>query len=230
VAAVAKSEPDRIDYLVFRRFPAARWMNIPPVLSSRGRPQPVDPQLRPQVDAYRAELAALAPNDLAARFDAERGKEAEETRQQLEREEGERFFHHPRAKADFEHWAKAAHWTLDEAIALSFGKAPEVVRWDAVTNFVKQSPFAFAYQRRRDLALRAVQWKQLYDPVLPGIFLAWAKRSDLPVPPELEAAVTARGVTIADWQSLYERLSETYERLSQANAELQGKFEHHHQQ
>ena len=54
-----------------------------------------------------------------------------------------------------------------------------------------------------DLALRAVAWKQLFDPVLPGIFLAWAKRTDIAVPAELIEAVQKRGVQVADWKALY---------------------------
>src|SRR6185436_9706811 len=92
-----------------------------------------------------------------------------------EQEEQALFFHQPWANADFSHWSKAAHWTLDEAIALSFGKAPEHVTWEKVKSVAVISPFAGQYARRRDLALRAMHWKQLFDPVLPGIFLAWAK-------------------------------------------------------
>lgn len=66
------------------------------------------------------------------------------------------------------------------------------------------SPFVVQYARRRDLAMRALAWKQLYDPVLPGIFLAWAKRTDIPVPPELLEAVQKRGVQVADWKSLHD--------------------------
>jgi hypothetical protein len=39
--------------------------------------------------------------------------------------EAPNFFNQPDAVADYDHWSKTAHWTLDEAIALSFGKAPE---------------------------------------------------------------------------------------------------------
>ena len=90
---------------------------------------------------------------------------------------------------------KAAHWTLDEAIALSFGKAPEQVSWEKLEPLVHISRFAFEYQRRRELALRACQWEQLFDPVLPGVFLAWARRTGLTIPPELEAAVAAHGIS-----------------------------------
>jgi hypothetical protein len=39
-----------------------------------------------------------------------------------EREEQALFFNQPQAAADYVHWSKMAHWTLDEAIALSFWK------------------------------------------------------------------------------------------------------------
>ena len=67
-------------------------------------------------------------------------------------------------------WSKAAHWTLDEAIALSFGKAPAVVSWEKVRGYVSQSHFADQYGKVRDLALRETHRQQLYDPVLPGCF------------------------------------------------------------
>ena len=39
---------------------------------------------------------------------------------------------------------------------------------------------------------------------MPGFFLAWAKRTDIAVPPELTAAVEKRGVQVADWKSNYD--------------------------
>jgi hypothetical protein len=53
-----------------------------------------------------------------------------------------RFFNQPHAAADFEHWSKLAHWTLDEAVALSSGKAPERVNWEAVSKYLQLSSFA----------------------------------------------------------------------------------------
>ena len=65
----------------------------------------------------------------------------------------------PNANADIDHWSKAAHWTLDEAIALSLGKAPELVRWERLQSLTALgSPFVIQYARRRDLALRAKAW------------------------------------------------------------------------
>ena len=45
----------------------------------------------------------------------------------------------------------------------------------------------------------------------PGFFLAWAKRTDLAVPSELEAAVTARGIQIADWKTHYDELKKKFD-------------------
>jgi hypothetical protein len=109
------------------------------------------------------------------------------------------------AVADFDYWSRMTHWTLDEALALSFGKAPEVVSWKVIQPYIQVSQFARNYARRREMAVRALQWEQLYDPVLPGIFITWAKRTQIEFPPELEAAVAARHV-IEDWKSLYDKL------------------------
>src|SRR5262245_44110124 len=153
---------ERVDYLVGRRFPLSYLLKIPPSisLSSRG-PPPDTRELRKSVEAFREELAALSPEELVARYEAEKSRELEQLRAKAEQEESERFYNHPAARADFEHWAKAAHWTLDEAIALSFGRAPELVRWEKLQSLTALgSPFAAQYARRRDLALRAKSWEQ----------------------------------------------------------------------
>lgn len=208
----------RIEYLVRRRFPNVdRLRPFPPSLGrGRGLPPPDTTELRKAVEAYRVELAALTLDEVIARQEDEKVKEREEVRQRLDREEQERFFNLPHANADYDHWSKAAHWTLDEALALSFGRAPEIVRWDQLQKFSSLgSPFVAQYARRRDLALRALTWKQLFDPVLPGIFLAWAKRTDIAVPSELTEAVQKRGVQVADWKSLYEQATARQERASE---------------
>jgi hypothetical protein len=127
------------------------------------------------------------------RYTAEKDREYQLAIEKARQEERGRFFNQPHAGADFEHWSKLAHWTLDEAVALSLGKAPERVNWETVSKYLQLSTFAVQYSRRRELALRAAQWKQLYDPVLPGIFLAWAKRLEIEVPAALVEAVQKRG-------------------------------------
>jgi rhodanese-related sulfurtransferase len=123
------------------------------------------------------------------------------------------FFNHSVSEADFERWSKLADWTIDEAIALSFGKDPDVVNWKLVQNYGGRSGFADQYLKRRQLALRAVRQHQLDDPVTPGCFLAWAKHNDVDFPAELGTQVVARGHQIADWKSLYDELSGQFDEL-----------------
>jgi hypothetical protein len=232
---------DHIEYLVVRRFPFANALRGPPSLLSMagGNAYAYRQSGLPEIETYKEELRNKKPADLQKLYDEELAKEAAEQFALAESEEQSRFFNQPYAKADVGHWSKAAYWTLDEAIALSFGKAPDRVTSETMKPFVDVSPFAHQYWRRRDLALRAAASKQLSDPTLPGPFLAWAKRTDLAVPSELEAAVTARGVQIADWKTYYDDLkkkcdgchtqwlalskeqSEQIDRLRSINEELQ---------
>jgi hypothetical protein len=62
-----------------------------------------------------------------ALLDSELAKQSDETRDKEQEKERQRFFNQPTAFADFDHWSRAAHWTLEEAAALSFGRNPEVV-------------------------------------------------------------------------------------------------------
>ena len=197
-----------------------------------------DKRLISKIEEYQAELCAMRPEEVQALYGQEHEKERQEHEKvriewqaRADREEAQRFFNQPWAEADFEHWSKAAHWTLDEAIALSFGKAPAVVSWQTVKGYVGISRFATQYARVRDLALRATHWQQLYDPVLPGIFLAWAKRNEIEYPAELENQAVARGHQIADWKSLYDGIQAQFNEIKKVHdayvAEAQARRQSH---
>ncbi len=146
-------------------------------------------------------------------------------REELEKQHLEddqaRFFHSPSAEADFDYWSKMAHWSLDEAIALSFGKAPERVGQKSLANFNSaESPFVHEYQRTMELARRAVVWKQLYDPVLPTIFVKWAQENDMSLPDELVAKVEAKSGTHIDWKQEYETVVEKHKAYAETTAQL----------
>jgi hypothetical protein len=112
-----------------------------------------------------------------------------------EAEERDRFFNRPGAGADFVHWSKAAYWTIDEGVALILGRAPDVVNWESVRDYAHVSPFAGRYARLRDLALRAQESGQLVWRTEPRIFLAWAKRTNIEYPSELQEQVMSEAVT-----------------------------------
>jgi hypothetical protein len=203
---------DPIDFLVHRKFPHphqrygyrtgyVRGVVFP----SRALPGDKD-EWSKEREQYRIELGSMPPEELQALVDLENEKVNAEWKAKSDYEENQRVFNKPYALADFDYWSRMAHWTLDEALALSFGKAPEMVSWKVVQPHTQVSQFARNYARRRELAVRALQWKQLYDPVLPGIFITWAKRTQIEFPPELEAAVVANGHVIEDWKSLYDKL------------------------
>lgn len=230
-----------IEYLTRRKFPDWKAVQIHPSLSNMGRggvPHDYRVTRLQEIQTYQAELKAKSADDLRVLYQQERAKEAQEHQAKAEREERQRFFSQPSAKADFVHWSKAAHWTLEEAIALSFGKNPEVVTLRRVQELINVSDFAKRYAQIRDLALRAKAWNQLYDPVLPGIFLAWARRTEIEVPAELIEQVEKRGVVIADWKDNFEKLKEQFDillsdrdklgdickRLIQERDELKGKI------
>ena len=97
--------------------------------------------------------------------------------------------------------------------------------WEKVQPFLQVSPFAFQYHRKRDLCLRAMHWEQLFDPVLPGIFLAWAKRNDIPYPEELEKRVAAHGHQISDWKSNFDKMKKMYDELKEAYTGVRSRWD-----
>jgi hypothetical protein len=207
-----------IEYLVRRKFPGS---HAPPPMGTGAEAHARWEELMEAITAFRAALLVKKPEELAALVSQEREIEGSALLVKAQREEAARFFNQPHATADFEHWSKCAHWTLDEAVALSFGRSPETVSWDKIRSCEAISQFVQQYARRRDLALRAMAWRLLFDPVLPGIFLAWAKRTEIDVPPELVHAVEARGVVVADWKEIYETVKRDRDALATRVAELE---------
>ena len=122
---------------------------------------------------YRRQLRATSPEALSDLHTRERSREKHAKRRQLQadarRREAARPFNRPEARADFEHWSKAATVTIDEAVALSFGKEPSLANWAVLEPLVGESPFAVEFARRRDLALRA----ELGDPLRLNNFAVW---------------------------------------------------------
>jgi hypothetical protein len=213
-----RAESDPIEYLVEKRFPNHELIvRLPPTISGFSRSGTITAagkkQLSEAVEKYRSELRTKTPDELSALVSEAQAQEANTLRTKLEKEESERFFHRSYAAADFDHWSKATYWTLDEAVALAFGKSPDIVNWQNVQPLVNVSAFAKQFARVRDLVNRAKNWQQLYDPALPGFFLAWARRNEIAVPEELVKAVEERGIVIADWKDSFEKLKEQYDAL-----------------
>src|SRR5689334_4848392 len=99
------------------------------------------------------------------------------------------FGKEPHAAIDF--WSKAAHWSPDEGVALSFGYDPRVVNWGFLAG--SGHPFAKTYEYRIDLALRARDMGQLQERNEPITFVKWVKGLGLTFCPELEEALCPAG-------------------------------------
>ena len=176
-----------------------------------------------EVGRYRSELENLPSDQLQSLYE----KETAAALADIQREEGARFFNQPHANADFDHWSKAEHWSLDEAIALGLGKAPEIVSWDKIKGYIGTSPFVKQYSRLRDLAERAKVWKKLYDPVLPPIFLKWAEDNEISVPTELSEKVSKLKGKLVDWKERHEVAKAAYDELLSSYKKLQGMYDQH---
>ncbi len=201
---------DVIEFLIHRKFPPL----VLATLSNQPRPKGTPTLGRilrhEEISRYRSELENLPPVDFQSLYERETAAAIAD----MQREEGARFFNQPHANADFDHWSKAEHWSLDEAIALVFGKAPEIVSWDKIKTYNGTSPFVKQYARLRDLAERAKVWKKLYDPVLPPIFLKWAEDNEIAIPPDLSAKVERLKGKLFDWKKRCEELQATFDKLN----------------
>lgn len=155
-----------------------------------------------QIEAYKQTLRNVDSNELLTLYNEE-----------LAKQERERFYNQRYANADFAHWAKAAHWTVDEAIALSFGKEPSVVTWKEIEKLKNETTFAKTFTKRRDLALRAVQSKKLGDNIPPPLFINWANELNIELPNVLiDEVAKISGATI-NWQEQYAKLKAEYDAL-----------------
>lgn len=162
------------------------------------------------IDAYKAKLQAMPVNELERLYlDAQKQDINYEAS-----EENLRFYNQKQATADFVHWSKAAHWSIEEAIALSFGKEPDLVSWAKIETYKDKSPFVKAYAKRRDLALRAASAKKLSDPVMPVVFINWAKEINIELPTALIEEVAKISHEDINWHKLYLKLKADYDALA----------------
>ena len=192
-----------LEYLLKRRYPL--W-GVPPMGQRHGTS--AAEQLDREARAFQVELLCMSREGILALVDEEQSKEAKENQRRRELDEQGRFFNQLNAMADYDHYCQCTYWSLDEAIALSFGRQPTIVNWKSLSPFLEISDFAKAYALRRDLALRAVGAKQLTDPVYPSVFLSWARATGIPIVEELVRRAVASGISLQGWKDLYENLAE----------------------
>lgn len=189
--------------------------NTTPYITAR------DQQVLTEAESYKKEIRArYTPEELVAMAKKLEAEKAQAKQLQAMNKEQSFFFHQPDAQADFEHWSKAAYWSIDEAVALLLGKDPEIVTWAKIEPLKDESTFARDFARVRDLAMRSKEVNELTERNHPGRFLEWARQRNLKISGELIAAVEAAGVQIIDWQERYLRLKVEHDEQSKLTREL----------
>jgi hypothetical protein len=93
---------------------------------------------------------------------------------------GDRLFTEAYTELERDFWLKKTRWTLEQAIAISFGRDPRHVNWSTVEPYYSSSPHAYEYYKRRELVLDAHAQEYLPDPIPSAEFIRWALRIDLP--------------------------------------------------
>lgn len=183
-----------------------------------------------EVNQYKAELTALPKDELIAMYKSALENDALITDVTARREEKNRFYNLQSAFTDFEYLSKAAYWSLDEAIALSFSRDPEIVSWEKIAEFKQKSDFVKEYARLRDLALRALHTQKLSDPVIPFVYINWAISFDINLPDKLLFLLKIRsdwdGMDYAEsWHEAYIKLKHKYDELRPAHEKLHVEFD-----
>lgn len=198
---------DKIAFIVAHRFgnAYATIKRFGPLLHSSDARKLPDTS-RPA--AAEKELAAMADVELEAEYQTVRAEVSKADRARAEAEAAERDRREAslliNVRADFAYWAKVPFWTIEEAVALVHGRDPKFASRKGVAPYLQVSAFARLFEQTLVLATRAVRMQQLTDGTLPGAFIAWAKRYDIPVAPELENLVAKYGQFIGDWKTLHD--------------------------
>ncbi len=195
---------DPIDYLVHRKHPILHGFGAVPIRNGSPLSELYEKieQFDADVVAFRKELLTKSDAEIAKLVEIEKEKEQAKTEQHL-------FFNEPSAAADFDHYCRADHWTLDECVALSLGKDPKRTNWNSVQGYLRISRFAKDYEKLRDLVERAAEVGQLSDPVRPCSYLAWAKEKKIALSAELFSRAVNSDLFAESWpERLHRQLAE----------------------
>lgn len=138
-----------------------------------------------EIIEYERTLRNMHESELLTLHKQSLANDTEQHKRYVTNEENARFYNLPSASADFLHWGKTEHWTIDEAIALSFGKEPKVVTWKLIELLQDKTDFAKAFSKRRDLAMRSSKLKNFNNSIPPIYFMNWAEELDIKVSTEL---------------------------------------------
>jgi hypothetical protein len=151
---------------------------------------------------FRQRLSELAPEAAASVLDREASL----------------FFNRPSALSVNQYWGRMPLWSISEAAALTLGRDPRVVNWEAFEKeSVSATPFANTLRNIEDLIERSVLAGHLDNPLEPSLYLSWCERMGLAPPTELIAEVEDLKGARIDWPAAYWRLMEVHQQTLDHN-------------
>jgi hypothetical protein len=191
-----------IQYLLNDKFPFNKLLGQNDLNLSVGKSDKIAIQ---QVADFRKALEEKSRDEIVLLIAEARHREAERHRLHSEKMEAESFFNQPSANADFGYWSRISYWTLEEGVALSFGKNPWIVKWEKLKNHNVASPLIPKYAAKHEEVRRAKAMGQLWESTIPFVFIKWASRVGFEMPEELTSQVLALGVQGLDWKEAFEK-------------------------
>ncbi|NBX53263.1 MAG: hypothetical protein EBT63_06425, partial [Proteobacteria bacterium] len=206
-----------------------------------------------RINDYKEKLEKLSEDEfeklykeLVKKKEAIRRKDEELRQEKINQREYE-WFLDPKYNADFDYWLKADYWSVEECLALAFGKNPRLINFAKIINFQHSinvsSKFVLKYLENFDLVERSINYFSLgtmicdkytkteNKKVKPLDFINWAKSKNIELPKGLSELTKQDENNIKEIEVKFTSLQEKYNQLSldkaglkQQNEELQKKL------
>jgi len=206
-----------------------------------------------RINDYKEKLEKLSEDEfeklykeLVKKKEAIRRKDEELRQEKINQREYE-WFLDPKYNADFDYWLKADYWSVEECLALAFGKNPKLINFAKIINFQHSinvsSKFVLKYLENFDLVERSINYFSLgtmicdkytkteNKKVKPLDFINWAKSKNIELPKGLSELTKQDENNIKEIEVKFTSLQEKYNQLSldkaglkQQNEELQKKL------
>lgn len=174
--------------------------------------------------AFRKDLAECSDEELEVMFREKLTKHQQILQNARDNNYAGLFFNKPGAFADFGFAARQLVWTLEEAVALSLGRRPDVLNSSRLVNDnagASKSDLGREYFARLEIGQNWIRAGQLEPEATAGEMLAWLRRAQLDFSDDLLEAVTRIGHQVADWKTEYDDQLAINAELEDENAGLQ---------
>ncbi|MEH6742680.1 hypothetical protein [Hyphomonas sp.] len=165
---------------------------------------------------FRHQLEQLTDASLEERFWERIDFRVEDRKRIREEIDAGLFFNAPIAFADYRRWARHLTWTVEQCVALSLGRSPNVLSWEALKSAGDEawrSDLGKEFLARMEIAWNWISIGQLTPEATPGEYLTWLKSVRLDCPPKLIETIQTFGNEIIDWKERSEALKGDVEQL-----------------